>query len=212
VTTTAYARKPLPLWVGLVGWIVETLLFLGIYWITGDTTTRGWLATGSVAAELWGVLLIASPELRPLVERAISGVARWTRKVVGLVWDRICRLFRIRRVHRAVLDAAVNMSGTMEAKVIRGRNPPPPDAAVEEKVAYLLRQDERILGLISDLDNQTRQQTEELRGLIEGTAQELREHTTTAVRAVVETELRMRLLGVLFVIVGLVLAYAANIV
>jgi hypothetical protein len=28
MTTTAQARKPLPLWVGLVGWIVETLLFL----------------------------------------------------------------------------------------------------------------------------------------------------------------------------------------
>jgi hypothetical protein len=211
MATISQARKPLPLWVGLYGWIVEAILFLGIYGNAGDTTTRGWFATGSVAAELWGVLLIASPELRPLVERAISAVARWTRKLVGLVWDRISRLFRIRRVHRAAFDAAVNVSGSLEARVIRGHNPPSPDAGIDEKVEYLMREDERLLGLISDLENQTRDELEELRGAIKGTAQELREHTATAVREVAETELRMRLLGVVFVVVGLVLAYAANI-
>jgi len=210
MTTIVEARRPLPLWVGLYGGIVEAILFLGIYGNTGDTTTRGWLATGAVAAELWGVLLIASPELRPLVEGAISGIARWTRKLAGIVWDRISRLFRI-RLHHAAFDAAVRMSESLEAKVMRGRNPPSSDAGVEEKVEYLMREDERLLGLISDLENQTRQQFEELRGLIEGTAQELREHTATAVRAVAEAELRMRLLGVLFVVVGLVLGYAANI-
>jgi hypothetical protein len=44
-----------------------------------------------------------------------------------------------------------------------------------------------------------------------GTAQEFREHTAAAVQAAAEAELHMRLLGVLFVVVGLALAYAANI-
>lgn len=43
-------------------------------------------------------------------------------------------------------------------------------------------------------------------------ALELREHTVSAVRAVAEAELRMRLLGVLFVVAGVVLAYVANVV
>jgi hypothetical protein len=39
----------------------------------------------------------------------------------------------------------------------------------------------------------------------------LREHTAAAVQAAAEAELHMRLLGVRFVVVGLALAYAANI-
>jgi len=96
----------------------------------------------------------------------------WTRKLAGIVRQQISRLFGIRRVHRVVADAALSMESALGAKVKRGHNPASPEADIQ-KVEYLLRQDERLLGLINDLENQSRQQIEELRGAIEGTAREL---------------------------------------
>lgn len=203
-------RKPLPLWFGLwVGYVV-TMLFLIGYQTVGQTTTRGWLATLAAAFELWGVALVASPELRPIAERAAAAAWKALRTIGQSIWTRMRQLLGIRRTHTIHLGAALELSAAMGAEVRRGRQPPSTEATLEEKVAYLLAQEERHLKLINDLENRLRKDMDAMREELEGTATQLREHTSVSVREAAEAELRMRLLGVAFVIAGIVLAYAAS--
>jgi hypothetical protein len=203
-------QKPLPLWVGLYGGVIEVILFLGIYGSAGDTTRRGWFATSAIATELWGVLLIASPELRPIVERTATLVARSIRQSASRVWLAIRRLLRISTHHYVNLASEITATGSISAKVTRASDPPA-GADRDQLVDWLVQEHKRILGLIDTIDNQMREQLGEVRGEITATATALREHTAAAVQEAAKAELHMRLLGVLFVVAGLVLSYAANI-
>lgn len=205
-------RRPLPLWVGLYGGLVEALLILGLYNELADPTRRGWFATGAVAAELWGVLLIASPEVRPIAERTGAVVAGSARAGGRRLKARARRVLGIRKTHNITLGTALEMDSALGLKVARGTVGPPAEASLEDKVTFLLGERKRLVGLIETLENQTREQIDELRSDIRGATAELREHTAVAVKAVAEAELQMRLLGVVFVVVGLVLSYVANIV
>jgi hypothetical protein len=172
---------------------------------------RGWFATGAATTEIWGVLLIASPELRPIVERSATKVGLQIKRLGRFLSYGTRHLLRLRTKQRVDIGSGVSAIAALNVDVQRGFNPPSPDADLEKKVAYLLRQDERWWKLFNTIENQTRRQIDELRGELDGTASTLREHTVSAVRAVAEAELSMRLLGIVFVVIGLALLYAASI-
>jgi hypothetical protein len=205
-------RKPLPLWVGLYGLVVVTLLFANGYNAFGDTTTRGWLVTVATAFELSGVVLIASPELRPLIERAAANAWRAVRRFIKAAWLRLRRLLGIPTPHRITLGHAVETSAALDLEVSRGGEPPPSTATLDEKVAYLLVQERRHNKLLEDIENLVRRETGAIRSELSTATADLREHTSVSVREAAEAELQMRLLGVAFVIAGISAAYVASLV
>jgi hypothetical protein len=206
------AKRPIPLWIGIWLGLVVTLVFLNAYKLMGDTTTRGWLATFAAAFELWGVVLVASPELRPIVERAAARSATALRHLCRSIGARLWRLLRLPgRSQTVSLGSAVDVSSALALDVKRGYSAPGPNATTEEKVAFLLEEVKRILGLVEGLENQLRDELGGVRTELAQATADLREHTAMAVREVAEAELRMRLLGVGFVMTGIALAYAASV-
>ena len=67
------------------------------------------------------------------------------------------------------------MTSALGLDITRGRTPPADDASLEEKVQYLLAQDERHLQLINDLENLIRAEPEAIRKELDRVAAELRE-------------------------------------
>jgi hypothetical protein len=207
---SAVEKQPLPLTFGLYWGLVTTLVFLNAYKLLGETTTRGWLATLSASFELSGVVLVASPELRPIVERLAAEAASMLRHLARVTLTRLMRLLRLPIRHSGLLSSDIGFGADGAARVIRGQIAPSPSATIEENVAFLLEEVERIGSLVERLENQFREEIGGVRKDLEQTAAELRKHTAVAVREVAETELRMRLVGVGFVMAGIALAYAAS--
>ena len=206
-TSEPEPRKPLSLWFGLEFIVVAAALFGVGYAMAGKTTTRGWLATFAVAFELAGVLLVASPELRPKVERCVGWLrSAWHRFVP---WLR--RQFGRGGVH-VKMGAGVTTEAAMGLKVLRGfEDPPPPEVSDSEKIEYLLRFAERSKELFNLLESQAREHVEGVRVELQRTASDLSAQTAQAVRRLAESELRMRLLGVVYIVVGLICSYLANV-
>jgi hypothetical protein len=201
--------RPIPLWAGLYAALIVFILFFGLY-SYASTTTRGWLATGAVAAELCGVLMIASPELRPRVVSFGKWLWTHTRRRYRILEAWFRRLVGLPLHARVIAPAGIASAAGVGAAVILGRNPPRSTASVYEKVAYLLAQDERWHEQFQVVRNETRQQVDTLRAELAGSVTELMQHAEEAVAELANKELQMRLLGVAFLIVGLGLGYAAN--
>jgi hypothetical protein len=210
VAANADPATPIPLWVGLYLALFLLVLFGGFYSGTANTNTHGWLATLSAALELSGVLLVASPELRPRAERILASVRRILRRWVKALVGRIRRLFGI-HLKSGTAETGLSVSGSVEAEVQRGFEDPPADGeGLDQKVDYLLRQDQRFKDLFHLIENQGLKQVEQLRKALERTASSLSKETAEAVRRLSESELHMRFLGLAYIVVGLVLSYATN--
>lgn len=209
-TSAESEKKPLSLKGGLIGGLIVTLVFLNGYKLFGETTAKGWLATLSAAFELYGVILIASPELRPIAARAGVAWAAALRRVGRRTKVLLTRLLRLRREQRITLGSAVDVSSALGLDVKRGYAVPGDAATIDEKVAFLLDQVKRLVGLVEGLENTLRKELEGVHAELARQADDLRNYTAAAVREVAEAELRMRLLGVGFVIVGIAFGYAAN--
>lgn len=59
---------------GFAALAAATSLLVG--WLGGDGSLREWLLSCAGALELWGVLLVASPELVPILRRLRAALAR----------------------------------------------------------------------------------------------------------------------------------------
>ena len=77
-------------------------------------------------------------------------------------------------------------------------------------MAFLLEELNRVAGLVEALENQFRTEASGLRAELARATAELREHTALAVREVAERSYGCDSWAVSFVIVGIGLAYAAN--
>jgi hypothetical protein len=205
-------RTPIPLYIGACGTALVVTAFACAYFYAGETTTRGWCATFAAGFELCGVLLVASPELRPIVEtlarRAAAEVTTWPVRVS----NRLKRLFGKPVHHRVSSGSALSVEGALQVEGQRGFQAAPPGGATQsEQVEYLLNVVEQFKRTLNTVENDLRKGIENVRGEIQRTALDLTEQTTDAVRQLAQSELRMRLLGVGCIIVGLMLSYAANI-
>lgn len=204
-------RTPIPLWFGLYGTLITTILFVGVYSEVARTSTRGWLASFSAALELSGILLLASPELRPYVGRTYVWLHSAGKRVVAAIAQQARRIVGRRRYVVGLADTGMTLSTSAGARIGRGfEEPPPDDAPTEEKVAYLLRQDQRFKDLFNVVESQARSQFEGLRRELERMAGDLSRQTAESIRELRDSELRMRLLGVMLLVAGVILSYATN--
>ena len=205
-------REPMPLYVGVGGTAIVVYIFAFVYGHVGDTTPRGWYATLAAGFELSGVLLVASPELRPIVEKSARRLAAKLR-----TWPHHTRNFLLRlagkpRQQEVSLGATVSTEAALGIDVVRWfPEAPPAGATSDRQIAYLLQVTDRFKCTLNVVENDLRKGLEQVRGEIQRTALDLTEQTTDAVRQLAQSELRMRLFGVAFITVGLMLSYAANI-
>jgi hypothetical protein len=200
--TNGVGQKPLPLKFGVAFTLAVTAIFYVCYATIGNTATNGWFATGAAAFELCGILLIASPELRPLIAPLV--LSTWD--AVRGAWNKIRalmrRLFRRPAVvygKRASADAG---TGADVVRVVIRRDPPKPDADLREITTYLLEQNDLWAREVEALRQADSLLGAALREEFHKSVSQLRTDLDAAVREVKDAELNMRLLGVLLVLIG----------
>jgi len=169
-----------------------------------------WLVTLGTTNELYGVLLIASPELIPRLRLALSWSLIKLSRLATWFWRHLRRLLRIRKHHTMRVAGEVNLASSISPRV-SGKRLPPAGATQDELIAFLGEQVAQLQDRVDDLRNRVADLPEEWRRDIAETRTELEGLSRRLVRAVADARIRLRLLGLGFVVLGLVLSWLGNI-
>jgi hypothetical protein len=194
----------------LLGLAVVSGLLVG--WYAGDHSSRDWLISFAGSTELFGLLLIASPELVPIIQAAgsaISSLLRRLRRWALPVEDRLRRLVGRPRLHR------VGSSVTLPYEVV-GRAAPrasaPQAASAAAKVAFLLERDQETQTRFEQVEQKLANLPRDWQSDIADASASLRSEHVKALEQMRDRHMQARLLGVVLVAVGIVLATAGNLV
>jgi hypothetical protein len=167
-----------------------------------------WLVTLGAANELLGVLLVASPELMPRLEAVLrvgrtglGRTGRWVRRLAERTFGRGAKV---------VLGSGVARGIAMIGGQGRVVSNPPPGATTEELVTWLVKQHERHDDRIHELERKASEFPALWRGDIAQARDELINDQRKLVRGVAEARIRLRLFGLLYVAIGLVLSWIGN--
>lgn len=179
-------------------------------WLADADSLRRWLLSVAGALELWGVLLVASPELAPYLRRLRGALVALPERTQALVrratdWVR-AKMGRPRVVSlsgTATASAGGRATGSGYKSVREG-------ATDEEKFAFLLEQAKETQLRLDDLQQQVNDLPERWRGDIEGAAGTLRQEQQQGLAALRNEHLTARLGGVVLLVVGLALATWGN--
>jgi hypothetical protein len=158
----------------------------------------------------FGLLLVAAPELVPILRALGSAVARGWRRVLALL-QKAERAFRrlIRRPRPHVVSGTASM-GIAAAGGARGRTSPPEDATLEQKIDYLLRRHQDLQDMIETMSGSLAALPSRWRADIAEESATLRNEHTQALAVMRARHLGARLLGVGLLLVGIVLATVGN--
>jgi hypothetical protein len=201
----------------LVTVVVSLLLFGGalisgaiVGWSVGDHSKRDWLLSYAGSTELFGIVLLATPELVPLANSAASAMAAGFRRLWGAVRTLGRRIEHIGRrllnrprgpiVHTGAAVGRARVGGdlTVTRSVSEG-------ASLEEKVAFLLERDQEVQVWIRQRELEIGRLPLSWREDIERASTALRDEQAKAIQALRETHLRARLLGIALLVVGVFL-------
>jgi hypothetical protein len=185
-------------------------LLVGSY--AGDHSLREWLLSFGGSAEAFGLLLVAAPELVPILQSIGSAV-------VGS-WLRMKALLRkaeraVRRLLHRPSGQVVSAGGALATAAgmsARGRVGPKEGATLEEKVEYLLRRDEDVQDRLEEVHHSLESMPARWRADISEASETLRSEHTRALEQMRDRHLKARLLGVALLLIGIGLATAGNLV
>ncbi len=182
-----------------------------IGWYGGDGSLREWLLSAAGALELSGVLLVASPELAPVLLRAGEGLAavrKRTRTLTRAAANRVLRMLaRQPRPHVASGASASSLGGGIRARGIVGLGE---GATDEEKIAYLLERDRKTQEQLRDHQEELNELPKRWRADIEAMGGTLRSEQNEKLDELRGEHLTERLGGVVLLVVGLALATWGN--
>jgi hypothetical protein len=168
-------------------------------------STAVWLVTLGATNEIVGVLFIASPE----IGRVLPGFLAKVRARVDVVVRRIQRWFERPR-HIIVSPAsAVGVADVGTPTIIIT---PGSGASLEERVNYLWGCDKEIRSHLHRVDSELERQPQQWREELDGVRTELESLQRELVRRVAEARIRLRLLGLAFVLLGIVLSWLGNVI
>lgn len=198
-------------WIGLYVGVVVNLAVAAVLNNSFLTpSARAWFATLGATNEILGVLLIASPELLPRVKRLGRRVQRAWSRVRATVERVVARLLGRRGKVVALTGAAHATAGA--GGRVSGNVGPPQGASDSDLIRWLIERERKgqermseIEHTINDLPDRWRQDLEQVRRQLEG-MQEQR------IRQVADARIELRLLGLAYVLVGILLAAVANLV
>jgi hypothetical protein len=175
-----------------------------------EASGRTWLVTLGAWNELLGVLLVASPELIPRIQRLIRVLSRFVsvgaRRIAAYVTD----LLRRRPPSQTVsISPAVETDTAGKSLVFKSAIH---GSDLAQQVEFLLRrtsEHERRLDLIEPELGRIR---EEIRTTSHEVRDELRRDQEALERRLADKRIALRLLGLLYVVLGLVLGWGGNLV
>jgi hypothetical protein len=168
------------------------------------TTLQGILLGVGALLEFGGIVALAFPDFLPHGRR----LSRWLGHRARLAINWVRRRLGMEPLQKVVsLSAAVEASSAMHASGIKGS---PPDATVEEKVAWLIKRDQEaqrefneLARLVGDLEEGTAQQIERLRD-------DMRAHVSSELAAAEQEYRPLRIFGTIALAVGLACTTLAN--
>jgi hypothetical protein len=174
-----------------------------------EASGRTWLVTLGAWNELVGVLLVASPELLPRLHRFLSFVAKWLRAASRRIATAIRRFLRIPPSPLVLQAEPGGMTlaggGVTLKSTVHGTD-------LAQQVEFLLQrtsEHERRLDLIEPELVRLR---EEIRASSEEVREELRREQEALERRLADKRIALRLLGLAYVILGLVLGWGGNLI
>lgn len=196
---------------GLYAGVVVNLLVLALagntFWKPSDPA---WLVTFGAANELLGVLLVASPELLPRMFTVLSYAERHIRGTIKRLARFLSRVLHLPRT--ITIDAAtaeMRMTGSGEGRVISS---PPQNVSTEELVAWLVGRYKDLDDRVYEVEKEVRLLPQRWRDEIAATRQELEGTARQLVKSLAEARIRLRLLGLGYVVLGIVLSWLGNVV
>jgi hypothetical protein len=200
-------------WKGLYAGVVLNLVVAAL--LNNDPffstpCARVWLVTLGATNELLGVLLVASPELIPYV-KAIAFWIKAQRDWLYLQRIRpvLRRVFHLPALtHQVVVGATVPFESSMGIPTIGTR--PREGAPIDAIVAFLSAEVERMRTSITELEREFHSHTAKSSEELKRVRTELTSETREALQALAERNLRLRLLGLMYVAAGLVLSWVGN--
>jgi hypothetical protein len=194
-------------------------LYVGLVWNLGvgailnnplQSSTRTWFVTLGAANELLGVLMIASPELLPLMGAVASWAYTRSRAAVLKLRVVVRRLFHQTRVVSGSAGIAIEGTSSVTAGLVTDRHPP--NATTDELVAWLIKEHELHNTRIVRLEQRQTEMPSEWQREIAAAKQAAQQHAQTLVRGLADRHLSLRLLGLGFVVLGLLLSTVGNLV
>jgi len=191
-------------WLGLYVGFVVNLGAAAVLNNLVEASTRGWLVTLGAVNELLGVVLVASPEIGRVVPGFLAKVKRRWALVVRVVRGYFAKPQSL-VIHVPSAKATASM-GTPTITQTPGIN-----ATLEERVAYLMTREKESRTRLHLVERELQRLPEEWRRELHGLRTELEELQRELVRRVAEARIRLRLLGLAYVIVGIVLAWLGNV-
>jgi hypothetical protein len=184
-----------------------------IAWYATDHGARGWLYAFGGSAEFFGLLLVAAPELVPILQSiGATAVGGW-RSLRALQREAAARLLRLLgrppRQHVVVGAGGATARGSVSGS---GRVSHSPGATLEGKVDYLLRRDQQVQDALERLHLSLEAMPGRWEAAIGEASETLRAEHSRALVQLRERHLQPRLLGILLLAVGVALATAGNLV
>jgi hypothetical protein len=167
-----------------------------------------WLITLGTANELVGVLLVASPELVPRLQRALRFGIRIlgrARHRVQLALRRLLKLPGGPQTRR--LGTAVSNEIAMPIEATQGG---PLLATVNEKLDWLIQQVAALDWRLSGAERQLRELPPRWRADIAKTRAQLESAQAALEQRLANVRIQLRLLGLAYVVLGIVLSWIGN--
>lgn len=161
--------------------------------------------TGVGAAFEWvGIWLVAAPELSPRLVRAWGRVRPAAMRVVWWVRRRLGWRGRVSKdLH---VRSGIKVGGHASAVLSKGEG-----ASLEEKVEFLLEQDREAQRRLNKVERAIAEQPEAWRQDIEETRGELEAFVREQVERERDVHIRIRLVGIVFLLAGVPLLAVANV-
>jgi hypothetical protein len=159
--------------------------------------------------ELYGIVLIASPDLLPHVQRAHLYLRERMRRLKRWIVQRAKRLLR-RPVSERVSAGGAMAGGIAPTGHVAFLVKPSEHATVDELLAWLVRRDQETHEQLNALERELREHPGRWKNDIEAARRDIRDEHLALERRIKDDRLRLRYLGLAFLALGLILALAGN--
>jgi|SRR5579862_9859735 len=191
------------LWIGL---------YVGFVWNEGvaaflnnpiEPSRRVWFIVMGAANELLGVLMIASPELLPIIASLLARLYAQLRRFARWLGWHMRRIFHWPRAHFDNVTAGITATGSLQARV--GRVAP---TTLQDVIRWVTRHDQEL----QDHQERLNSMPDEWKMDIDKRAEQTEKLARALVKGLADRNLELRLLGVAFVVLGIFLSTAGNLV
>lgn len=171
----------------------------------GNLSAKAALLIFGAVLEFVGIILIAFPDINPYLVQ----LSRWLRKHTSALLDRIRRLLGRPKDLRIEVHSAVELNLAGRASLLKSASG---TATLEEKVGFLLTRDREAQRDVNALRERIEDFESESSKRLDESRREIKTSFERKLTAKLEEYRPLRIVGVIFLVIGLGCATAANFV